>query len=316
VKSKNAGVVIFICIVAASLAVAVLAVVAMRPSVSADGEARRASKKIIANDYIARVYVSGVIQASNQAYNQKWLLDTIKRLKNDRKNVALIVSVNSPGGAVYEADEVYLALRDYADSGKPVWAYLEQLAASGGYYIACGADYIAANRNTLTGSIGVIAGQSIDLTDLMERYGIKVTTFTSGRNKNMLGFDNPLTQEQRDIMQSIADECYEQFVDIVSEARDMSASRVRSRADGRIFTARQALEAGFIDAIGTFRETRDALVAELGMDERKIDTLDFKYNQRVTVWDFLGTEAKKRAPELELLNRIPNVSYPAYLYVQ
>jgi protease-4 len=314
-KSKNAGVIIFICIIAASLGVAILAVVSLKPGMSASGSSQPRSKKIIANDYIARVNVSGVIQASNQTYNQKWLLDTIKRLKNDKKNLALIVSINSPGGAVYEADEVYLALRDYAASSKPVWAYLEQLAASGGYYIACGAEYIAANRNTLTGSIGVIAGQSIDLTSLMEHYGIKVTTFTSGRNKNMLGFDSPLTQEQRDIMQSIADECYDQFVKIISEARNMSVARVQSRADGRIFTAKQAIDAGLIDTIGSFEETRDALADSLNLGDKKIETLDFKFNPRATVWDFLGTQIN-RAPELELLNRIPNVSYPAYLYVQ
>lgn len=320
-KAKTAGLIIFIVIIVASLAVAVLAVFGAARSASvafvpqASAVIPSASKKIIANDYIARVYVTGVIQSGNTTYNQKWLLDTIKRLKNDKKNAALIVSINSPGGTVYESDEVYFALRDYAQSGKPVWAYLEQMAASGGYYIACGADYIVANRNTLTGSIGVIAGQSVDLTGLMERYGIKVTTFASGKNKNMLGFDSPLTEEQRAIMQSISDECYEQFVEIVAEARSMSAAKVKARADGRIYTAHQALEAGLVDEIGAFDQTVALLTSELGADDKKIDTLDFKYGSRTTVWDFLGVRFTS-APELEVLKRVPDITFPAYLYAQ
>jgi protease-4 len=318
-KAKNAGVIIFICIIAASLAVAIIAVVNVRtvfPLRASDSAVLPStSKKILANDYIARVYISGIIQSSNAAYNQRWLLETIKKLRNDKKNAALIVSINSPGGTVYESDEVYLALRDYAQSGKPVWAYLEQMAASGGYYIACGADHIVANRNTLTGSIGVIAGQSIDLTGLMERYGIKVTTFASGKNKNMLGFDSPITEEQRAIMQSISDDCYEQFVQIVAEARNMSANRVRARADGRIYTARQALDAQLVDAIGTFDEAVGQLASELQTADKKIDTLDFRYSPRTTVWDFFGVRFNLE-PEMELLKRIPDISFPAYLFAQ
>ena len=96
----------------------------------------------------------------------------------------------------------------------------------GGYYIGCAADYIMANRNTLTGSIGVISGQFIDMTQLMDKIGIKSTTIHSGRNKIMGSPSQPMTEEQRKIMQSISDECYDQFTSIVAESRELSKEKV------------------------------------------------------------------------------------------
>ena len=99
-----------------------------------------------------------------------------------------------------------MALQDYKSTGKKVYAYLGSMAASGGYYIACASDKIFANRNTLTGSIGVIAGQFIDITEFLEDHGIHYETVHAGRNKNMGNYNEPLNEEQRQIMQSIADE--------------------------------------------------------------------------------------------------------------
>ena len=109
---------------------------------------------------------------------------------------------------------------------KTLWAYLGSVAASGGYYIACSTENIIANRNTLTGSIGVIAGQSVDLSEFMTKHGIKMTTFTAGKNKNMLNIDQPVTPEQKEIMQSVADECYEQFTQIVADGRKLPIETV------------------------------------------------------------------------------------------
>jgi protease-4 len=209
------------------------------------------------SDYLGILDVTGVIQGDGDTYNQGWFLDQVAALKDDPRNVGLFLYIDSPGGSVYDADEAYLALRDYADTGKPLWAYLGPMAASGGYYIACAAPRILANRNTLTGSIGVISGQSVDLTGLFEKYGIKMHTFTSGKNKNMLGLDSPLTAEQAAIMQSIADEYYEQFVDIVAEARGLPVDTVRTLADGRLYTARQALDASLVDELSGYDDALD-----------------------------------------------------------
>ena len=112
------------------------------------------------NEFIAALYIEGTIQEENDTYNQKWLMSTIHGLKDNKKNVAIALYIDSPGGAVYQADEVYLALQDYKTTGRPVYVYQGPMAASGGYYISCAGNKIYANRNTLTGCIGVISGTS------------------------------------------------------------------------------------------------------------------------------------------------------------
>ena len=97
--------------------------------------------------FIATISIEGTIEEKNQTYDQLWLLSTIEELKYDSNNVGIMLKINSPGGAVYESDEVYLALLDYKTSGKPIFAYFESMAASGGYYIGCAADYIFAGRS-------------------------------------------------------------------------------------------------------------------------------------------------------------------------
>ena len=272
------------------------------------------SAKNIKSAYISVIYITGIISEENKTYNQKWLLKKIKKAKNDANNRGILLYIDSPGGTVYESDEAYLALMNYKkETKRPVFAYFGSLAASGGYYIASSADYIYANRNTLTGSIGVIAGQSIDATALFEKIGIKMTTITAGRNKNMGNYNSVLTEEQRAIMQSIADEAYEQFTGIVAEARDMPLSKVKELADGRIYTAHQAKNNGLIDSVCSFEDAKDDILdylEEEGIDE-KVNFVDYKYhyeedwlsilsgaasfvsNPEASIYEFLGNSSAK-----------------------
>lgn len=268
-------------------------------------------------EYIAKLYITGVIQQENKTYNQKWLLDTIAELKDDPNNKGIILFIDSPGGSVYESDETYLALSDYQGAHKPVWAYMGQLAASGGYYISCGAEYICANRNTLTGSIGVIAGSSVDLTGLMEKYGIKSKTFTAGKNKNMLNYNCPLTEEQEAIMQSVADECYDQFTSIVAINRKLDIKTVRTLADGRIYTAKQALNNKLIDKICSFDEAVSAMKAKYKFEG--VEVIDYKYTYKQNWYDILSGKIadinkSAQSPEGKLIDMVTSdIKYPAYL---
>ena len=277
------------------------------------------------SNYIAALHIEGVIDSENKTYNQSWLLTTIDSLTRDNENKAILLYIDSPGGAVYQADEVYMALQDYKKTGKAVYAYLGPLAASGGYYIACAADTICANRNTLTGSIGVIAGQSLDLTGLMEKAGIKSTTITAGKNKNMLNYNSPLTPEQKSIMQSVADECYDQFVDIVANSRNMKNSVVKKLADGRIYTARQALNNGLIDHIGTW----DSTITRLDDDKfggKDLAVINYSYEEKESLLDIIthavtllnGAKATSAVGIPQALMKVlaPAVTYPAYYYAQ
>lgn len=272
------------------------------------------------NEYIAKLFIKGVISEANDSYNQEWILSTIKDLQEDMNNRGIVLIINSPGGGVYQADEVFLALEKYKkETERPVYAYFTSLAASGGYYVGCAADYIMANRNSLTGSIGVIAGQFTDLTGLMEKWGIKSTTIHAGRNKLMGNFNEPMTQEQREIMQSIADECYEQFTDIVAETRGLSKEEVYKLADGRIYTAAQAKEASLINSIGTLDELIETMQRK-EFDFAEYETADFSYKKEDSIYNLIMGSAKefKKAslgiPDAVMEVLEPQIEFPAYYY--
>ena len=242
-------------------------------------------------EFIAALYIEGTIQEENLSYNQKWLLNTIKSLKDNDKNVALAVFINSPGGAVYQADEVYLALQNYKTTGRPIYVYQGPMAASGGYYISCAGNKIYANRNTLTGCIGVIMGESYDLTGLFEKLGIKSTTIHSGKNKNMMNFNEPFTEEQQAIMQSMCDECYDQFVSIVAKGRGIQYDTACEISDGRLYTAKQALDLRLIDAIDSWDNMlRDLAEDELKKPGIKVNTFK-KAKKKQTVFDLMTGKA-------------------------
>ena len=283
-------------------------------------EADKAVKKN--KGYIAALSIEGTIEEENSTYNQEWLLSTIDELKNDDKNLGMAIYINSPGGAVYQADEVYLALQDYKTKGKKIYVYQGPMAASGGYYISCAGDKIYANRNTLTGSIGVISGEFYDVSELIESLGIKAETIHSGRNKLMGSVTEPLTDEQREIMQTISDECYNQFCSIVCSQRHIPFGKVHELADGRIYTAYQALENGLIDNIDSWENMLTQMMEQEYETEVKVNY--YSYEAPVNVMNMLmgivskigqlQTAATLGIPEavVEKINSFD--SYPAYLY--
>lgn len=247
--------------------------------------------KLYKNNFIAALYIEGTISEANNTYNQQWLMSTINSLKENEKNAGLAVYINSPGGAVYQADEVYLALTNYKTTGRPVYVYQGPLAASGGYYISCAGNKIYANRNTLTGCIGVIMGSSYDLTGLFEKVGIKSETIHSGKNKNMFNYNEPVTDEQRAIMQSMCDECYEQFVSIVAKNRSIPYDTCCKLSDGRLYSAKQALENRLIDSIDSWENMlRNLAENELKMPGIKV--LTYKYQKKhQSLYDVLSGKA-------------------------
>ncbi len=168
--------------------------------------------------------------------------------------------MDSPGGTVYESEELYLKLMEYKEAtGRPVWGYMAHYAASGGYMVSMPCDKIYANANTTTGSIGVIMS-GYDLTGLYEKLGIRYVSITSGDYKD----SSQLTDEQVAIYQEQVDEYYSKFVKIVAEGRNMSEEEVKVLADGRTYTAQQALENGLIDEIALYDDMVSDMEAELG----------------------------------------------------
>ena len=287
---------------------------------SYDPTAAKAYKR----NFIAALYIEGTIADANQTYNQKWLMNTIKNLKNNEKNDAIAIFINSPGGGVYQADELYLALQDYRATGRPVYVYQGPMAASGGYYISCAGNKIYANRNTLTGCIGVIMGSSFDLTGMFEKLGIKSITIHSGKNKNMMNYNEPFTKEQQAIMQAMCDECYVQFVSIVAKNRGIKYETCCELSDGRLYSAKQALEHRLIDVIDSW----DNMLRDLAENELKkpgIKVVTYKYQRKQSVYDMLYGKAlelqtAKAAAQLglpveviESMNNKESAMVPMYL---
>ena len=241
----------------------------------------------IATDYIAVLDIVGTISENDgYTYDQQYLLDSVEQIMEDHHNQGLILHIDSPGGAVHQIDELYLKLMDYKETtGRPVYAAIESYAASGGYYEACAADKIYANRNAITGSIGVIMGEFIDLSGLLDRLGVNVSYITSGANKSMGNSYQPLTEEQKAIYQSICNEYYDRFVKIVVEGRNLDEGTVRKLADGRIYSASQALQHGLIDGLESFDDTVSRMTADLGYDS--IDVQYFQYTASYGLLDYI-----------------------------
>ena len=259
----------------------------MDESLLMEGEGTSVSD--IDGEYVAVLHIEDEIsQSSSFWYDHYYLLDTIDDLIADDNNKGIVFYMDTPGGSVYATDEMYLAVKDYQEkTNRPVYTYMASMAASGGYYIAAPSDKIYINRNGVTGSIGVTMGNYIDVSELLAKYGVKVNTITSGRNKAMGSELVPMTDEQKAILQSIVDEAYEQFTAIVAEGRGMDIEKVKELADGRIYTALQAKANGLVDEVGTYDDLCDAFLADNGLDA-SVQIVDFWPPQMSELDSFLN----------------------------
>jgi protease-4 len=203
-------------------------------------------KDIPIGERIAIVRIEGMIMDSKDA------IDEIKEYVKDPSIKALILRIDSPGGAVAPAQEIYEEVKK-AVSKKKVVVSMGTVAASGGYYIASSATKIIANPGTLTGSIGVIM-EIPNIEGLMNKLGIKTEVVKSGRHKDIASVFRGIRKEEREILQGVLDNVHEQFIKAVAEGRRMPINDVKKIADGRIFTGEQALKKGLIDELGNLED--------------------------------------------------------------
>jgi len=180
--------------------------------------------------------------------------ESLRRAEEDSKVKAVIIRVNSPGGTVTASDIMYREVLDFKKrSSKPVVILMDEVAASGGYYLSCAGDEIIAYPTTVTGSIGVII-QTFNFSGGMAKIGIKADAITSGPNKAVGSPFEPMSREHRALLQEIVDEFYGNFVDVVVENRPMvSTDDLERITDGRVMTGARAVEVGLVDRLGDLR---------------------------------------------------------------
>lgn len=246
---------------------------------------------------VALIRIEGPILDSKSA------VDEIKEYSRDSSIKAIILRIDSPGGAVAPSQEIYSEVKK-AVAKKKVVVSMGSIAASGGYYIASPATRIVANPGTLTGSIGVIM-EIPNIEGLLNKIGIKTEVIKSGKNKDIGSMFRGMKKEERELLQSLMDNVHEQFIKAVAEGRKKKVEDVRQIADGRVFTGEQALSYGLVDELGTLEDATKVAAKFAGItDEPEV----VSKKDKVSIFDILRNKFPK-----ELTDAFPTVKIK-YLY--
>jgi protease-4 len=233
----------------------------------------------------------GVIEIEGAIADARNTIEQLRRFREDADIKAIVVRIDSPGGAVGPAQEIYREIRKTIATKKVV-ASMGAVAASGGYYVACAADGIVANPGTITGSIGVIMGYT-NFRQLLDKIGMVPVVIKSGPFKDTGSPTREMRDDERDLLQSITSGIHEQFVAAIVEGRKMSRERVEQAADGRILTGEDAQAQGLVDRLGNFEDAL-AWAGELGGIEgpvmpvyardEKLSMLRFLISSSISEW--------------------------------
>ena len=210
---------------------------------------------------IALVRIQGMLMDSQ---------NIVRQLSDYRHNPGvrgILLRIDSPGGAVAPAQEIYSEIMKLRADHKTVYASMGTVAASGGYYIACAADYVLANPGTLTGSIAAVMAFS-NIEELTNKIGVKPIIIKSGKYKDVGSPLRAMNPEERKLLQNVVDDVHQQFVQAVAKGRGLSVSEVKEIADGRIMTGQQALKLKLIDEIGGLEKTIELLAKKIGVEGR------------------------------------------------
>ncbi len=210
---------------------------------------------------IALVRIQGMLMDSQ---------NIVRQLSNYRHNPnvrGIVLRIDSPGGAVAPAQEIYNEIMKLKADHKTVYASMGTVAASGGYYIACAANYVLANPGTLTGSIAAVMVFS-NIEELSNKIGLKPVIIKSGKYKDVGSPLRAMKPEEQKLLQNVVNDVHQQFVQAVAKGRGLSVSEVNEIADGRIMTGQQALKLKLIDEIGGLEKTLELLAKKIGVEGR------------------------------------------------
>ncbi|MDX2493630.1 MAG: signal peptide peptidase SppA [Desulfuromusa sp.] len=207
----------------------------------------------------------GILEVEGPIVDSRRIVDQIKEF-SDRSNIkAVVVRIDSPGGGVGPSQEIYAELKHLAEE-KPLVVSMGSVAASGGYYLAVAGERIFANPGTITGSIGVIMSFP-NYQELLGKVGIQTEVVKSGRFKDIGSSTRTFSEADRTLLQVMIDDVHQQFVEAISDGRDIPIDRLQPFVDGRIFTGRQAKDAGLIDELGTLNDAIKYAATVAGIDD-------------------------------------------------
>ena len=249
----------------------------------------------------------GVIEIEGMMMDARDLLDQIKTFREREAIKAIVMRINSPGGAVGPAQEIYREIRKTVKE-KPVVASMGTIAASGGYYVAAAADQIMANPGTVTGSIGVIMGYT-NFQELFEKIGLTPVVIKSGEYKDIASPVRKMSEQERELLQKFTDTVHNQFIEDVAEGRGVSLDIIRKLADGRIFSGETAKQYGLVDRLGNLEDAID-WAGRLGGIKGKITSV-YPPEKKLPILEYL---IDKAAAELKAtLEEMTSVT-PGYIY--
>ncbi len=251
-------------------------------------------------DKIAVVELRGMITSAEDIVRQ------FKKYRENQSIKAVLLRIDSPGGSAVASQEMYEEVKKTRDSGKPVVVSMGSLAASGGYYVACGSSRLVANPGTLTGSIGVIS-EFLQFHEVLDKIGIDVKTIKSGKMKDAGSQTRKMTVEDQKYFQSLLDDVHDQFIEVVETERKLNHEDALALADGRVFTGKQALQYGLVDTLGTF-EDAITIAAELAGIEGEPAIV--RERERRLWWESIFGDITKSVKEMkkDIFDR-PIVSY-------
>jgi len=239
--------------------------------------------------HIALFRIDGVITSSGST-NSEWVQTFCREIEKagDNPDVAgILIQINSPGGEVVTSDLIYNAVSRTAKQ-KPVVAYLERKAASGGYYIACAANTIVTHPLSFTGSIGVII-QCNNYSEAFGKIGLAKHTFKSGKLKDMLNGARPLNEVEEQYAQQLVDRCYDRFLEVVAKSRNLDPAELRREAaDGRIILGQDAVRYQLADRSGELRDAIDLIRQQAKAGECNIRRYQIHASARMSILPLRG----------------------------
>jgi len=273
-------------------------------------------------DKILIIPIKGIItgQSSRKLFMEEpSLVESVKQqlehARNDSDVKAVILEINSPGGGITASDIIYKKIIEFREkTNKKVIVIMQDVAASGAYYISAAADKIMSHPTTVTGSIGVIM-PLINIADLVEKFDIEDTSIKSGKMKNIGSPLKKMSEEERKVLQDIVDEMYTRFLNIIVDGRNMKIEEVRKLADGRIYTGRQALENGLIDQLGYMDDAIIVAKEISGIQEAKI----IKYKKMFSLAEIFASSMDnlfgERTIKIGIHTAISDDDFPRFMYL-